>query len=203
MIAIIDHNYINLKSISNSLSFLNVNFKIINAKDLNNEYSHVIIPGVGNYSNAMQGLRENKGDKKIIDFASTNKPVMGICLGMQLLASSGDEDGPTEGLNLIPGVVKKIKIKYQQFLPHIGWNSVKFLKDHPVLYGIKNEMDFYFVHSYSFNLNNDEHSLGKTNYNENINSIVAKDNIIGFQFHPEKSQKYGLKLLKNFCEWNI
>ena len=115
MIAIIDHNYINLKSISNSLSFLNFNFKIINAKDLNNEYSHVIIPGVGNYSNAMQGLRENKGDKKIIDFASTNKPVMGICLGMQLLASSGDEDGPTEGLNLIPGVVKKLKLNINNF----------------------------------------------------------------------------------------
>ena len=143
MIAIIDHNYINLKSLSNSLSFLNFNYEIIKAENLTTKYSHVIIPGVGNYSNAMQGLRENEGDKKIIEFASTNKPMMGICLGMQLLASSGDEDGPTKGLNLIPGIVKKIKIQDQNFLPHIGWNSVKFLKEHPVLDGIKNEMDFY------------------------------------------------------------
>tara|TARA_Y100000591_G_C21702664_1_gene629104 strand:- start:141 stop:758 length:618 start_codon:yes stop_codon:yes gene_type:complete len=202
MIAIIDHNYINLKSISNSLNFLNFNYRIIKAENLTDEYSHAIIPGVGNFSNAMQGLRGNNGDKKIIEFAKNKKPIMGICLGMQLLATLGDEDGPTEGLNLIPGNVKKININDKQFLPHIGWNSVKFTKDHPVLDGIKNEMDFYFVHSYSFYLNDEENSLGKTIYNESLNSIVAKENIIGFQFHPEKSQKYGLKLLNNFCEWN-
>jgi len=203
MIAIIDHNYINLKSISNALNFLNFTYEIIKAEDLTDKYSHAIIPGVGNYAKAMEGLKKNQGDKKIIKFSTTNKPILGICLGMQLLASSGDEDGPTVGLDLIPGIVKKIPTDNKQFLPHVGWNSVKFLNKHPVLDGIKNEMDFYFVHSYSFNLKDEDFKLGNTFYCKNFNSIVAKDNIIGFQFHPEKSQKYGLRLLQNFCNWKI
>ena len=142
MIAIIDHNYINLKSISNALNFLNFTYEIIKAEDLTDKYSHAIIPGVGNYAKAMEGLKKNQGDKKIIKFSTTNKPILGICLGMQLLASSGDEDGPTVGLDLIPGIVKKIPTDNKQFLPHVGWNSVKFLNKHPVLDGIKNEMDF-------------------------------------------------------------
>ena len=89
-----------------------------------------------------------------------------------------------------------------EYLPHIGWNSVKILKNHPVLNGIKDEMDFYFVHSYKFNLENTKHALGETFYCKNFNSIVGKDNVIGFQFHPEKSQKYGLKILKNFFNWD-
>ncbi len=201
MIAIIDNNYSNLKSISNALGFLNFSYEIIKAEDLTDKYSHTIIPGVGNFSKAMKDLKKNKGDKKIIQFSNTKKPIMGICLGMQLLASSGDESGPVNGLNLIPGFIKKISIDKNHFLPHIGWNSVKFLKDHIVLDGIKDEIDFYFVHSYSFNLENEDFALGKTFYYENFNSIVTKGNIIGFQFHPEKSQKYGLRILKNFCNW--
>ena len=109
---------------------------------------------------------------------------MGICLGMQILATLGDESGPTNGLNLIPGFVKKMHSIGNEYLPHIGWNSVKILKKHPVLQEIKNEMDFYFVHSYKFNLENSNYALGQTFYCENFNSIIAKDNVIGFQFHP-------------------
>ena len=201
MIAVIDNSYSNLKSISNALSFLNFSYQIIKAENLTEKYSHTIIPGVGNFSNTMQHLIKNGGKKKIIQFSKTKKPILGICLGMQILATLGDESGPTDGLNLIPGKVKKINTSQNQFLPHIGWNSVKILKNHPILEGVKNEMDFYFVHSYKFCLENKNHSIGQSLYTEIFNSIVAKDNIIGCQFHPEKSQKYGLKILKNFCNW--
>ena len=136
----------------------------------------------------MQHLIKNGGEKKIIQFSKTKKPILGICLGMQILATLGDESGPTDGLNLIPGKVKKINTSQNQFLPHIGWNSVKILKNHPILEGVKNEMDFYFVHSYKFCLENKNHSIAQSFYTEIFNSIV-------------KSQKYGLKILKNFCNW--
>ena len=203
MIAIIDNNYSNLKSISNALVFLNFKYEIISPENLDKKYSHAIIPGVGNFSKAMKDLTKNDGHLKIIEFAKSKKPIMGICLGMQLLASTGDESGPSNGLNLIGGSVKKISIERSHYMPHIGWNTVNFIKDHPILKDIKNNMDFYFVHSYCFNLDNEDSSVGKTFYYKNFNSIVMKENIIGLQFHPEKSQKYGLKILQNFCNWNI
>ncbi len=202
MIAIIDNSYSNLKSIVNALSSLNINYETIKAGDLASKHTHLIIPGVGNFSRVMNDLKKQQQDKKIIQFYKSKKPIMGICLGMQILATTGEEDGPTNGLNLIPGIVKMISCKDNQYLPHIGWNSVKILKKHPVLNEIKNEMDFYFVHSYKFDLDDKKLSLAKTFYCENFNSIIAKDNIIGFQFHPEKSQKYGLKIIHNFCKWN-
>lgn len=201
MIAVIDHTYSNIKSICNSLTFLNASYEVVNAKDLSEKYSKLIIPGVGNFSKTMNNLSSTGGKEKIIEFAKSKKPIMGICLGMQILASVGEESGTTEGLNLIPGVVKKINININEFLPHIGWNSVKINNSHPVLDGIKNEMDFYFVHSYKFCPRNENNTIGESFYSENFSSIVGKDNIIGFQFHPEKSQKYGLKILNNFCNW--
>ena len=202
MIAVIDNSYSNLKSITNALSFLNISHVVIKAGDIADNHSHLIIPGVGNFSTVMNDLKKNKEDTKIINFFKLKKPIMGICLGMQILSSLGDESGPTSGLNLIPGSVKKMHSLENEYLPHIGWNSVKILKNHPVLNEIKNEMDFYFVHSYKFNLENANHALGETFYCENFNSIVTKDNVIGFQFHPEKSQKYGLKIFQNFCNWD-
>ena len=202
MIAIIDHTYSNIKSICNSLTFLNVPYQVISAENLSEKFTKLIIPGVGNFSKTMYNLNNSGGKEKILEFSKLKKPIMGICLGMQILASYGEESGSTEGLNLIPGTVKKINTKINEFLPHIGWNSVKIKKTHPVLEGIKNDMDFYFVHSYKFCPSDDEFTIGETIYTENFSSIVAKENIIGFQFHPEKSQKYGLKIINNFCNWN-
>ena len=201
MIAIIDNHYNNLKSLANALDFLNISFNIIKAENLNEDYSHLIIPGVGNFASAMSNLKKNSGDKKIINFANKKKPVMGICLGMQLLGTISDESGPVKGLDLIPGNIKKINVSSKFHLPHIGWNSVKFKLDHQVLNGIKDEMDYYFVHSYCFNLTNQNYKIGITIYENEFNSIVGKENVIGFQFHPEKSQKYGLKILNNFYSW--
>ena len=203
MIAVIDNDCSNLKSITNALSFLNIPCEVIKANELDEKFSHAIIPGVGSFSTAMNNLKKNNADFKIIDFYKKKKPIMGICLGMQLLSTLGEEGGNTLGLNLIPGSVKKINIIDNKYLPHIGWNDVNIVKKHPVLDGIKNQMDFYFVHSYKFEVDIKDYVYGKTIYSDNFNSIIAKDNVIGFQFHPEKSQKYGLKILKNFFHWKF
>ncbi len=201
MIAVIDHNYSNLKSICNALGYLKISYEIIKPENLSEKYSKAIIPGVGNFSKTMNNLIKNGGKEKIFQFSKSKKKIMGICLGMQILASSGEENVPTKGLNLIPGNVKKIQNNYNDFLPHIGWNTVKILKDHPVLDGIKDNMDFYFVHSYKFCPSSENYTVGQSYYSESFSSIIAKENVIGFQFHPEKSQKYGLKIINNFCNW--
>ena len=203
MIAVIDNIGNNLKSLCNAIEVLNKPYQIIKADELNENFSHVIIPGVGNFGKAMKELKKNDGDKKIINFSKTKKPILGICLGMQLLSTSSDESGLVNGLNLIPGSVNKITVNEDQYLPHIGWNSVKKVKNHFILDDIKDEMDFYFVHSYCFNLKEVNYKIGKTIYGLEFNSIVSKENIIGVQFHPEKSQKYGLKLLDNFCSRKV
>ena len=203
MIAIIDNIYNNLKSLSNALELLNKPYKIIKAEELSEDYTHIIIPGVGNFAEAMKELKKNNGDKKIIQFSKKKKPILGICLGMQLLSSKSDESGPVDGLNLIKGSVNKIELNNEKFLPHIGWNSVKQMQKHFILDGVKDEMDFYFVHSYCFNLDENTYQVGKTVYGSEFSSIVSKENIVGVQFHPEKSQKYGLKILDNFCSKNI
>ncbi len=201
MIAVIDHNYSNLKSICNALGFLKVSYEVIKPENLSERYSKAIIPGVGNFSKTMINLNKNSGKEKIFEFSKSKKKIMGICLGMQILASTGEESVPTKGLNLIPGNVKKIQNNSKDYLPHIGWNTVKICKDHPVLEGVKDNMDFYFVHSYKFCPTNENYIVGQTYYSEKFSSIIANENVIGFQFHPEKSQKYGLKIINNFCNW--
>ena len=182
MIAIIDHTYSNIKSICNSLTFLNVPYEVISAENLSEKFTKLIIPGVGNFSKTMYNLNNNSGGKeKIFEFSKLKKPIMGICLGMQILASYGEESGSTEGLNLIPGTVKKINTKINEFLPHIGWNSVKIKKTHPVLEGIKNDMDFYFVHSYKFCPSDDEFTIG--------NHLYRK-----FQFNSCKRKYYRISI---------
>ena len=127
------------------------------------------------------------------------KPFLGICLGMQLLASESEEFGFSKGLDLIKGKIKFLgNLGCKDKVPHIGWNSVSFTKDHYLFKGISNKADFYFVNSFVFVPENKNHNLANTNYDINFCSIVAKDNIYGVQFHPEKSSKAGRKLLKNF-----
>jgi len=125
-------------------------------------------------------------------------PFLGICLGMQLLASIGLEGGENKGINLIPGRVVKFDDINGLRVPHIGWNEVKFKKDSPLFVGLKDSSDFYFVHSYHFICENDDDILAQTYYGKNFVSVIQKNNIFGTQFHPEKSQKVGFQILKNF-----
>lgn len=168
----------------------------------------IILPGVGAFRTAMIELKERKLVKPICEFASSGKPLLGICLGMQILATNGEEFGLNDGLGLIPGRVIKIadkNINYKKIkIPFIGWSNIIFEKNvsESNLYSVMDKNDeLYFVHSYEFIPTDQNNIIAKYDYCElKINAIVQLNNIIGFQFHPEKSGPVGLKLLKKFTD---
>ena len=208
-IAIIDYETGNLKSVSKALELAsnNVlkksNVKIINsAKDLN-DFDKVVLPGQGSFKQCFQSLNSIHGILDgLTDFVTVKKkPILGICVGMQLFSSFGDEDGGSDGLGWIKGKVKKISLKNLSLkLPHMGWNNVQILSNSKLLKGINNDSHFYFVHSYSFDVEETKYVSATTNYSIEIVSAIEKENIFGTQFHPEKSQDFGLDLLKNIID---
>lgn len=164
--------------------------------------THLLLPGVGAYTSAMARLAETGLIEPICHFAAEGRPVMGICLGMQILTETGVEGGDTPGLGLIPGKVVPIKAQPGLRLPHMGWNESRQMRAHPVLKGIRNDVDFYFVHSYRVVAGEPDTVLAETEYGERFPSVIGKGNVVGAQFHPEKSQANGLRLLDNFCQWD-
>jgi len=203
-IGIVDVGICNLGSLQNALFSQGWDSEVVSTSSDFSHHSHLILPGVGAFKAVMDRLNFSGLSEQIQNFAFSGKPVMGICLGMQLLADGSSEGivegGLTKGLGLIPGTVRSINTTCS--LPHVGWNETRHLKEHPVLKGIRKDVDFYFVHSYRFSATNQDSVLAETEYGEKFPSIVAKDNVIGVQFHPEKSQSNGLRMLDNFCSWN-
>lgn len=196
MIVIIDYGLGNLASVANALTKLEIPFKISSQIEDLRAATALILPGVGAAAFGMRNLRERKLDLEIKTQVALGKPLLGICLGMQLLFSSSDE-GDVACLNLVKGKVKKFETKLK--VPQIGWNQVvagnsQLLKD------IKNESYFYFVHSYYCDPNDRKVVTGKTNYDQDFCSVLEAKNVYGVQFHPEKSGAAGLQLLRNFWE---
>lgn len=165
-------------------------------------FSHLIVPGVGNYKAVMAHLEAKGLPDKIRNFAASGRPTLGICVGMQLLATNGTESGETEGLGFISARVERLPGGPGMPLPHVGWSTVDLTRPHPVTENLKQGRDFYFVHSYAMQCDDPVDRIGVTNYGTDFGSIVGRDNVVGFQFHPEKSQANGLKLLENFCHWD-
>lgn len=200
-IAIIDYGVGNIKSIYNALKFNedSVDVELVsNPEDLHH-YSKIILPGVGAFKDAMNKIDEKGFKQSIIDEANNGKYILGICLGMQLLGTCSYEFGRCEGLNIIPGDVQSFDGQLHNVkIPHMGWNTVKYNMDDQLFNGIENASDFYFVHSFYFNCAESDSSLAVTDYGVNFTSIIKKGNVYGVQFHPEKSQKAGLRLIKNF-----
>lgn len=163
--------------------------------------THLLLPGVGAFFDAVKRLQDSGLIDPIRCFAADGRPIMGICLGMQLLADWGNEGGGVEGLGLVPGRVVHIDAAGLR-LPHVGWNNAYQERSHPLLKGIRNDIDFYFVHSYCFEVAQESNVLAYTEYGERFASIVGQGNVVGAQFHPEKSQSNGLRLLDNFCLWD-
>lgn len=203
-VVIIDYNAGNVESVFNALSAVAPEFKIkISNKisDLENA-SHLILPGVGAFGDCMENLRAVSGlipalKKQVL---VEKKPFFGICVGMQVLANRGFEDGEHLGLGFIEGVVEKI-IAPNLKVPHMGWNEVLFDENsHPYLQEIKSGEHFYFANSYHFICQNSNNLLGGFEYGSKRAAIIAKDNIFATQFHPEKSGAAGLKLLQNFLK---
>ena len=157
----------------------------------------IMLPGVGAFSPAIQQLKKSGMIEAIQEKINAGNPLLGICVGAQLLMEESDEDGITAGLGWIPGKVKRFNHNLK--IPQIGWNKVLQKKTDPLFHGIPDNNHFYFVHSYHILPKNLEHILGGSHYGYDFVSVIRKDNIWGVQFHPEKSQNEGLKLLKNFC----
>lgn len=201
MIAIIDYNMGNLRSVINAFDKIGSRIEIVKDADKLKEFDKIILPGVGAYKDAMDSLNSNGMKEAIIEFSKRGKPLLGICLGMQLLLESSEEFGLTEGLGLIEGSViefDKSKFDHKLKVPHMGWNELFVQKDSKLFEGISKEIYLYFVHSFHTTCK-DEFVIGKTFYGYDFVSAVEKDNIYGFQPHPEKSHDNGLKILKNFA----
>ena len=198
MICILNYGSGNVRSVYNVLKFLGYNATISNNKaDIQNA-SHLILPGVGAFNSSMKKILDTIPMDILEDQVIKNgKPFLGICVGMQVLADSGDEGGESQGLGWVSGVVKKIETD-QAPLPHIGWNNIKVTQDTELFNGLKKVNDFYFVHSYAFCKIKEENILAKVDYESSIAAAINKDNIYGVQFHPEKSQRAGQLILKNF-----
>lgn len=197
-IGIIDYGVGNLTSVVNALSFISVESKICTMRDELKGIHGIILPGVGSFPAGMKNLESLDIIQVIDDKVKSGLPLLGICLGMQLLSQTSDEFSLTNGLDLIPGSVKKLDDQNGKLrIPHIGWNNV-FFDDCSLAKGLENEEDFYFVHSYGFSDSKKDYVKGVTHYGNEIVAVVEKDNIFGTQFHPEKSQKAGLEMLKNF-----
>lgn len=198
MIAILDYGYGNIKSIFNAFKFLDIDCKVI--KNFNQvNFKKLILPGVGAFSTAMDVIKKKNFENDIKIFLDDKSNCMlGICLGMQLLATLGREGEVTSGLDLIKGETHYLK-KKEEITHHVGWNNIKILKDNKILKNIKENVDFYFCHSIFFNCSK-EFIIAESKHNISFPAVINKENIYGIQFHPEKSLSNGLQIFKNFSE---
>jgi glutamine amidotransferase len=199
-IGIVDYNMGNLASVKNAFDKIGADAEIVkNAEKLKN-YDKLIFPGVGAFGDAMEHLKKTGMDESIKEFIKSGKYVLGVCLGMQLLFEESEEFGKHKGLGVIKGkVVKFDKTKVGNHkIPHMGWNKMFFTKNTPLFEKLDNPY-LYFVHSYHV-VCDEKYVIGKTVYGYEFVSAVNKDNIFGFQPHPEKSHNAGLQILKNFIK---
>lgn len=202
MITIVNYKMGNIRSIVNALSYLGVSSQVTSSPQEILQSEKLILPGVGSYFAAMKNLQSMNLIEPLNEVAMVNKrPILGICLGMQLLAESGTEEGEVQGLGWIPGHVRRFGFENASHrIPHTGFNSVQFRTTKSALYeSLSNQKDFYFVHSYHMECD-DEYVSGWAEYHGRFVASVERGNIYGTQFHPEKSQSNGLKVLRNFTQ---
>lgn len=198
MIALIDYNMGNLFSVTQAFKYCGETPRIVTDAAELMKFDAAVLPGVGNFGEGMLRLRESGLAEKVIEFAGTGRPLLGICLGMQMLLGESDEAPGATGLNLIPGKVRRFP-EMGLKVPQIGWNDVAFKKGSvPLLAGLEDKSFFYFVHSYYVCPDDAGAVIGETEYGVRYASIIGRDNIYGCQFHPEKSQNCGLQIVKNF-----
>ena len=205
-VVIIDYGMGNIHSVYKSLVKVidkNSNVKVSNSlNDIKNS-SHIVFPGQGAASECMSNISSHFDIIELKNVIS-QKPFLGICMGLQVLMSNSEENDGTECLDVIDGNVISLKLQIDSLLkiPHMGWNKVYQNQNHPIWNNIKNNSFFYFVHSYVVNPDNKKNTMSTTEYGIKFTSSVCRDNIIAVQFHPEKSSQIGLELLSNFVSWN-
>ena len=205
-ITIVDYNSGNISSVINSFKEVakdKVKIEVTSNVDKIKSSDKVVLPGQGSFKNCVDALNKIDGlTETLNEFAIINKkPLLGICVGLQMFADIGYEETETKGLGWISGKVTKIDNQNGKFkLPHIGWNQINIVKESKIFQNIENNSHMYFVHSYEFIPNDKNVISATTDYSSNIVCSVEKENIFGTQFHPEKSDKFGLRLIKNFVE---
>jgi len=203
MITLIDYGVGNIFAFQNVYKRLNIPTKIAKTQDDLAETKKLILPGVGSFDFAMKQLNASGMREKLDELVLEKKvPVIGICVGMQMMGNRSDE-GKLEGLKWIDSEILKFDeslIEQRTKLPHMGWNDVVPVKNHPLFVGLEKEAIFYFLHSFYFKCNKPTDSIAVSDYGLSFSSAVNKDNIYGIQFHPEKSHQYGEKLLHNFAK---
>lgn len=198
MITIIDYKSGNLKSISNGFRKIGADYQITDDKEIIADSDYLVLPGVGAFGSAMENLKPF--EDVINEHVNDNNPFLGICLGQQVLMGSSEESPEIKGLNLFKGHVELLSGNVK--IPHMGWNQLKVVNDSPILEGIDNEF-FYFVHSYHVVPDDDEIIAGVCDYGGEIVVSLSQNNLFSTQFHPEKSGKAGLKIIKNFTNLEI
>lgn len=203
MIGIINYGSGNIQAVANIYKRAGLSYKIVNAKSDFDEVEKLILPGVGSFDATMKVLNTS-GLRDALDFhvLEKQKPVLGICVGMQILCN-GSEEGNEAGLGWIKGKVKKFdisKVTQKPFLPHMGWNTVNPISNSAIFHNIDNVLGFYFVHSFYFETEKQESIMAQTHYGDLFTSAVNERHIFGVQFHPEKSHINGITLLTNFAD---
>lgn len=214
MIGIIDYGMGNLASVRNALEQIGYDAIVVAEPQAAVSYERLILPGVGAFAQAMQSIEATGWAGALREFAASGKPLLGICLGMQLLFERGYEhsqafgeqydetQGGTAGLGLIPGQVLRMRPEPPHRLPHVGWNSLLHARKHPLFAGVKDHVDVYFVHSYACQPSDEADVIARCEHGGQFVASVARGNVAGMQFHPEKSQPMGLRLLENFVQWD-
>ena len=207
MIAIIDYDAGNIKSVEKALQFLGQEVIVTSDRDTIIASDKAVLPGVGSFGDAMNKLQERKLESVIHDFVDSGKPFLGICLGLQLFFESSEESPGVEGLGLLKGKITRIPNEYEsdgkivtQNVPQIGWNNIKVNPSSRLLAGLGENPYVYFVHSYYLQAENPEDVAATTEYGVTIHAAVERGNVMATQFHPEKSSDVGLQILRNFIK---
>ena len=200
MIGIIDYDAGNIRSVEKALSYLGEKTVVSRDPDILKSVDKVILPGVGSFGQAMENLHRYELVPVIRDMIEDGKPFLGICLGLQLLLESSEESPGAEGLGILKGKILKIPSSPGLKIPHMGWNSLQLQNNGRLFRNIPQDTYVYFVHSYYLQAREPEIVKAVTEYSTEIHASVEKDNVFACQFHPEKSGKYGLEILKNFAE---
>lgn len=202
MIGIVDYNVGNLQSVINAFKHIGIEAKLESNPEKLKDYDKLILPGVGAFGDAMDSLEETNMKDSVLEYAKSGNYILGICLGMQLLLKKSYEFGEHDGLGLIDGCVKefdKTRFKSPLKVPHMGWNELHVKKNSSLFEGLDDSFYLYFVHSFHADCG-ERYIIGETEYGYAFASAVQKENIIGFQPHPEKSHENGLKILRNFAK---
>lgn len=204
MIAIVDYGMGNVRSLSNAFEYLGEDVVVTDDSAVMDDADRIVLPGVGSFGDAMQAMRERGVipmlNRQVHEF---RKPLLGICLGMQLVAKESVEHGRHEGLGWMDARIERLAPAAPLKVPHVGWNSLDFPEQDWLFEGIRQkEANFYFVHSFHMVCANPQDRLATTDYGGDVTAVVRRDNIVVMQFHPEKSQDNGLRLLQNWVNWS-